>query len=177
MSFWVLSHLDNRPLSGQLFAILAMFSSLISLPPPPLSLNQPQVDSVYKSRCLWLCWMSVCPAPVTPKQRVMETSSQRGSSLKGWCTWHEIWLQMMILGPLSRVMMVRQPFCAKKNMQTSRFCVQNFYSRIYSQSMRLFGSFFFFFFFSYSFVGKFGSNPKYWSLKLGHGFSDCSNYL
>ena len=31
--------------------------------------------------------------------------------LKGWCTWHKTWLQMMMLGPLSRVMMVRQPFC------------------------------------------------------------------
>ena len=41
-------------------------------------------------------------------------------SLKGWCTWHETWLQMMILRPLSRVMMVRQPFCAK-NKQTSHF--------------------------------------------------------
>ena len=42
-------------------------------------------------------------------------------SLKGWCTWHKTWLQMMILGSLSRVMMVREPFCAKKNMQTSHF--------------------------------------------------------
>ena len=28
-----------------------------------------------------------------------------------------------------------------------------------------------------SLVGKFGSNPKYWSLKLGYGFPCCSNYL
>ena len=46
-------------------------------------------------------------------------------SLKGWCTWHKTWLQMMMLGPLSRVMMVRQPFCAK-NMQTSHFLCAKF---------------------------------------------------
>ena len=33
---------------------------------------------------------------------------------KGWCTWLRTCLQIMILGPLSRVMMVKQPFCAKK---------------------------------------------------------------
>ena len=44
--------------------------------------------------------------------------------LKGWCTWHKTCLQMRILGPLSRVMMVRQPFFAK-NMQNSHFCVLN----------------------------------------------------
>ena len=46
-------------------------------------------------------------------------------ALKGWCTWHNTWLQMMILGPLSRVMMVRQPFWAK-NMQTSHFLCAKF---------------------------------------------------
>ena len=47
--------------------------------------------------------------------------------LKEWCTWHKTWLQMMILGPLSRVMMVRQPFCAtKNNMQNSHFLCATF---------------------------------------------------
>ena len=45
--------------------------------------------------------------------------------LKGWCTWHKTWLQMMILGPLSRVMMVWKPFCAK-NSQTSHFLCAKF---------------------------------------------------
>ena len=45
-------------------------------------------------------------------------------SLKGWCTWYKTWLQMIILGPLSRVMMVKQPFCSKK-CRLHTFCVQN----------------------------------------------------
>ena len=45
--------------------------------------------------------------------------------LKGWCAWHKTWLKMMMLGPLSRVMTVRQPFC-EKNMQNSHFLCATF---------------------------------------------------
>ena len=48
----------------------------------------------------------------TPKTIILSQSNI--ILLKGWCTWHKTCLQMMILGPQSRVMMVRQKFCAKK---------------------------------------------------------------
>ena len=47
--------------------------------------------------------------------------------LKGWCTWHKTLLQMMMLGPLSRVMMVKHQFCAK-NMQNSHILCATFSS-------------------------------------------------
>ena len=44
------------------------------------------VDSVYRLRCpsvcLCLCLCAICPTPITPKRRGMETSGQRGYSLK-----------------------------------------------------------------------------------------------
>ena len=50
---------------------------------------------------------------------------EKQSLLKGWCTWHKTWLQMMMLGLLSRVMMVWQLCCAK-NMQNSHFLCATF---------------------------------------------------
>ena len=44
--------------------------------------------------------------------------------LKGWCTWHKTWLQMMMLGPLSRVMVVRQLFCAKITQNLHFLCAK-----------------------------------------------------
>ena len=45
--------------------------------------------------------------------------------LKGWSTWYKTWLQMMILGHLSWVMTVRQPFCAKKHADFTLFVRKN----------------------------------------------------
>ena len=47
------------------------------------------------------------------------------ASLNGWCTWHKTCLQMMILGPLSRRMMVRQRFL-QKNMHNSHVLCAKF---------------------------------------------------
>ena len=77
-----------------------------------------RVQSSSHSIVQFLKYMTAC----SPKQRFAVVLWSM--LLKGWCPWHKTWLQMMMLGPLSKVMMVRQPFCTK-NMQNSHFCVQH----------------------------------------------------
>ena len=61
----------------------------------------------------------------SPKVKGRLRKKKQKKNLKGWCTWPNKCLQMKILGPLIRVTMVRQPFCAK-NMKNSNFLCGKF---------------------------------------------------